>query len=137
MAARYLAGELRVASASACLKFINYCILLVLNYSNASLALPNIIAHPDADFLAIMLLIVLALCISAFFIRPLASGVGWATKTYSARANTKTSTCLAPPRNNARDAALAVAPEVITSSISTIDRPSMRAVIPSETLPAD
>ena len=30
MAARYLAGELRVASASACLKFINYCILLVL-----------------------------------------------------------------------------------------------------------
>ena len=79
MAARYLAGELRVASASACLKFINYCILLVLNYSNASLALPNIIAHPDADFLAIMLLIVLALCISAFLSGYLLSRVSCVT----------------------------------------------------------
>jgi len=66
MAARCLAGEMRVTSASAYVKLINYFILFVLNYSNASLTLPNVIAHPDIDFFAIMLLIVLALCISAF-----------------------------------------------------------------------
>jgi len=66
MAARSLAGEMRVTRASAYVKLINYFILFVLNYSNASLTLPNVIAHPDIDFFAIMLLIVLALCISAF-----------------------------------------------------------------------
>ncbi|MBO0733660.1 MAG: bile acid:sodium symporter [Methylocapsa sp.] len=66
MALRYLAGEQCVARAGAYLKLTNYCVLLLLNYSNASLALPDIIAHPDFDFLFIMLLIVLAYCVSGF-----------------------------------------------------------------------
>lgn len=66
LAARKLAGEQRVARASAHLKLANYCILLVLNYSNASLALPSLMANPDADFLLAMLSIVAALCASAF-----------------------------------------------------------------------
>lgn len=66
MAARVLAGEQRVAHASTHLKLANYCILLALNYSNASLALPSLIANPDADFLLVMLFIVTALCASAF-----------------------------------------------------------------------
>ena len=63
---RILAGESRVSGAKPYLKLTNYCVLLLLNYSNASLTLPNVVSHPDLDFLAIMLVIVLALCISAF-----------------------------------------------------------------------
>ena len=48
------------------LKIINYCILLSLNYSNASLTLPKVVSQPDIDFLAVTLTIVVALCISAF-----------------------------------------------------------------------
>jgi BASS family bile acid:Na+ symporter len=66
MAARRLTGDTRVTGASAYLKLINYFILFMLNYSNASLTLPNVIANPDMDFLAIILLIVLGLCISGF-----------------------------------------------------------------------
>jgi bile acid:Na+ symporter, BASS family len=41
--------------------------LLLLNYSNASVALPQVIAAPDWDFLAVTLSIVVVLCIVAFF----------------------------------------------------------------------
>ena len=61
-----LAGELLVTRAMPYLKIINYCILLLLNYSNASLTLPNVVSQPDMDFLAVTLTIVMALCISAF-----------------------------------------------------------------------
>jgi BASS family bile acid:Na+ symporter len=44
--------------------------LLLLNYSNASLALPQVLAQPDADFLILTLGIVIGLCIVAF-------GSGW------------------------------------------------------------
>jgi BASS family bile acid:Na+ symporter len=63
---RIFAGERCVSGATPYLKLTNYCVLLLLNYSNASLTLPNVVSHPDLDFLAIMLVIVLALCISAF-----------------------------------------------------------------------
>ncbi|HUI19515.1 MAG TPA: bile acid:sodium symporter [Methylocella sp.] len=63
---RFLAGEILVTRATPYLKLVNYCLLLILNYSNASLTLPSVLAHPDMDFLAIMLLIVLALCVIAF-----------------------------------------------------------------------
>ena len=63
---RFLAGAVQVARATPYLKLTNYCLLLILNYSNASLTLPGVISHPDIDFLAIMLLIVLALCVIAF-----------------------------------------------------------------------
>jgi len=45
---------------------MNYCVLALLTYSNASLALPKALAHPDIDFLIIILLIVVPLCLAAF-----------------------------------------------------------------------
>jgi len=64
--ARMLAGETLVTRAMSYLKLINYCVLLLLNYSNASLTLPNVVSQPDMNFLAVMLSIVIALCVSAF-----------------------------------------------------------------------
>ena len=64
--AHMLAGEIFISRAMPYLKIINYCILLLLNYSNASLTLPNVVSQPDMDFLAVTLTIVVALCISAF-----------------------------------------------------------------------
>ena len=64
--AHMLAGEILVTRVMPYLKIINYCILLLLNYSNASLTLPNVVSQPDMDFLAVTLTIVMALCISAF-----------------------------------------------------------------------
>jgi BASS family bile acid:Na+ symporter len=64
--ARMLAGEILVTRVMPNLKIINYCILLLLNYSNASLTLPKVVSQPDMDFLAVTLAIVVALCISAF-----------------------------------------------------------------------
>jgi BASS family bile acid:Na+ symporter len=40
--------------------------LLLLNYSNASLTLPSVVAHPDLDFLAIIFVIVTGMCAAAF-----------------------------------------------------------------------
>ena len=40
--------------------------LLVLNYSNASVSLPQAIAKPDVDFLVLTLGITTGLCIAAF-----------------------------------------------------------------------
>jgi len=62
----WLLGEHRVATAQPYLKLTNYCVLVLLNYSNASLTLPNALSQPDIDFLAVMLVIVVMLCIAAF-----------------------------------------------------------------------
>jgi BASS family bile acid:Na+ symporter len=59
-------GEARIDSAKHPLKLFNALNLLLLNYSNASLSLPGVLAQPDADFLLLTLGIVLGLCISAF-----------------------------------------------------------------------
>lgn len=59
-------GEQRVLKAKSNLKLVNYCVLVLLNYSNASITLPKIIAQPDLDFIGIMLAIVFALCLFAF-----------------------------------------------------------------------
>ncbi|MCL2384684.1 MAG: bile acid:sodium symporter [Alphaproteobacteria bacterium] len=63
---RLFAGDGQVTRVSPYLKLINFCLLLILNYSNASLTLPDVLAHLDSDFLAILLLIVCALCGVAF-----------------------------------------------------------------------
>ena len=47
---RIIARESCVSDATPYLKLTNYCVLLLLNYSNASLTLPNVISHPDLDF---------------------------------------------------------------------------------------
>jgi len=59
-------GETRTAAVKPRLKLVNLAILLVLNYSNASVSLPQAIAKPDLDFLAVTLVIVVGLCACAF-----------------------------------------------------------------------
>jgi BASS family bile acid:Na+ symporter len=53
------------------IKFINALDLLFLNYSNASVSLPQVITDHDLDFLAVTLGITAGLCLTAF-----ASGYG-------------------------------------------------------------
>jgi len=59
-------GTARIATVKPSLKLVNSGILLLLNYSNASVSLPQAIATPDVDFLAVTLTITLLLCIAAF-----------------------------------------------------------------------
>jgi BASS family bile acid:Na+ symporter len=59
-------GKGRVAAAAPTLKLVNSLNLLLLNYSNASVSLPETIANPDPDFLAVTLGIVVALGLLAF-----------------------------------------------------------------------
>jgi len=59
-------GKERVAVAKPYLKLVNLAVLLVLNYSNASVSLPQAVRYPDADFLAVTLTITIALCLVAF-----------------------------------------------------------------------
>jgi BASS family bile acid:Na+ symporter len=68
---RRLLGKERIAANRTNLKLANLAILLFLNYSNAAVSLPQTIAKPDLDFLAITLLITLLLCIVGF-------ATGWA-----------------------------------------------------------
>jgi BASS family bile acid:Na+ symporter len=70
MAARPVIGAARLARARPVLKLVNSVNLLLLNYANASVSLPQIVAAPDWDFLAVSLAVVVALCVSAF-------GSGW------------------------------------------------------------
>ncbi|OWK46444.1 bile acid:sodium symporter family protein [Fimbriiglobus ruber] len=75
---RQVAGGARVEAVRPALRLLNTAALLVLNYANAAVSLPQAIAHPDWDFLAAILVVVIGLCTLAF-----ASGavVGWATGT--------------------------------------------------------
>lgn len=61
-----LLGEHRIAVVMPYLKIVNYAVLILLNYSNASLTLPDALSQHDIDFLAIILVIVTALCTVAF-----------------------------------------------------------------------
>jgi BASS family bile acid:Na+ symporter len=70
MAARTVIGVGRLRLAQPVLKVVNSVNLLLLNYSNASVSLPEVVADPDWDFLAVTLAIVVALCVFAF-------GSGW------------------------------------------------------------
>jgi BASS family bile acid:Na+ symporter len=59
-------GETRVQAVKPLLKLGNAANLLLLNYSNASLSLPEMVADPDWDFLAVVLGIVVSLCVLSF-----------------------------------------------------------------------
>jgi len=48
------------------IKLVNSVVLLVLNYSNASVSLPKAVAEHDWDFLAVTLIITTGLCLTAF-----------------------------------------------------------------------
>jgi BASS family bile acid:Na+ symporter len=79
---RGVCGEEPVERARPLLKLVNSLDLLLLVYINASVSLPQAVAYPDADFLALILGVVAALCVAAF-----ASGwlTGWVLKADRAR----------------------------------------------------
>ena len=66
IAVRRLAGDARIDAMKPGIKLVNFAVLLALNYSNASASLPQVVANPDADFLAATLAIVAGLCVLAF-----------------------------------------------------------------------
>lgn len=59
-------GKEAIARAKPNLKLANAVVLIALNYANASVSLPEAVANPDADFLAVILAITLSLCILSF-----------------------------------------------------------------------
>jgi BASS family bile acid:Na+ symporter len=68
-------GKDTVARAKPTLKLANAVVLIVLNYANASVSLPEAVSNPDADFLAVILTITLSLCSLAF-------AAGWLIATW-------------------------------------------------------
>jgi BASS family bile acid:Na+ symporter len=66
----FVFGEGRLRSLRTGLKLGNYVVLLLLNYSNASTALPQAFGNPDADFLAFVFSTTVTFCVAAF-------GSGW------------------------------------------------------------
>jgi BASS family bile acid:Na+ symporter len=48
------------------LKLVNCLILLALNYTNGAVSLPEVVAYPDWDFLALTLGVAALLCVAAF-----------------------------------------------------------------------
>jgi bile acid:Na+ symporter, BASS family len=66
MTMRAALGKDRVHQAKPALTLLNSACLLLLNYSNASVSLPQVITHPDWEYLGLLLLVVLALCGLAF-----------------------------------------------------------------------
>jgi BASS family bile acid:Na+ symporter len=66
LALRLSAGAARLSALKPVLKAANMTVLLFLNYANASASLPQAIANPDLDFLAVTLAIVVGLCATMF-----------------------------------------------------------------------
>lgn len=66
----FACGEAVVRPIRVALKLANYVILLLLNYSNASTALPQALGKPDVDYLIFIGGITFALCVAAY-------GSGW------------------------------------------------------------
>jgi BASS family bile acid:Na+ symporter len=63
---RLVLGDARITAAKPQVKLLNSLNLLVLNYSNASVSLPQAWAEPDWDFLSVILIIVVGMCVLAF-----------------------------------------------------------------------
>src|SRR5690242_20582443 len=66
IAARLMVSEDGQTGGMVYLKLINSIVLLLLNYSNASVSLPQAMAERDYDFLAITLAITAGLCLALF-----------------------------------------------------------------------
>ena len=71
LAVRFAVPETRLTAVMPFIKLINSIVLLLLNYSNGSVSLPQAVADRDFDFLAVTLGITTGLCVTAF-----ASGYG-------------------------------------------------------------
>jgi BASS family bile acid:Na+ symporter len=59
-------GEARLTPVRPHLQLVNSVVLLVLNYVNAAVSLPTVVAHADWEVLGAMLAVVVALCVLAF-----------------------------------------------------------------------
>ncbi len=66
IAVRLIVVEDWVVGGMPYLKLINSIVLLLLNYSNAAVSLPQAIADQDYDFLAVTLVISAGLCLTLF-----------------------------------------------------------------------
>ncbi len=66
IAAHALLGEERTASLKPFLKLANFITLLILNYSNASISLPEVFSNPDWDLLVFVLFTTWIVCSVAF-----------------------------------------------------------------------
>ncbi|TKB70591.1 MAG: Na+-dependent transporter [Nitrospira sp.] len=66
LAVRFVAPEAQLTAIMPFIKLINAVVLLLLNYSNGSVSLPQAIADRDYDFLAVTLAITAGLCVTAF-----------------------------------------------------------------------
>lgn len=66
LAVRFVAPESQLTAIMPVIKLINAVVLLLLNYSNGSVSLPQAIADRDFDFLAVTLAITMGLCVTAF-----------------------------------------------------------------------
>ena len=64
--ARRAIGEERAARAGSGLKLLSATVLLLLCYMNAAVALPQAVAEQDWDFLAVLFVLVAALCVGCF-----------------------------------------------------------------------
>ncbi|MEK4031745.1 bile acid:sodium symporter [Methylocystis sp. IM3] len=66
LAAGQVMGAARIDRVTPYVKLANFAVLVLLNYSNATLVLPKVVSLPDADFLAAVLVIVSVLCVAGF-----------------------------------------------------------------------
>ena len=66
LAVRFVVPEATLTAIMPFIKLINAVVLLLLNYSNGSVSLPQAVADRDYDFLAVTLAITAGLCITAF-----------------------------------------------------------------------
>lgn len=67
IASRFVLGNQQVASVKPRLKMANALVLLLLNYANAAVSLPEAVSNPDADFVFVIVAITSLLCAANFF----------------------------------------------------------------------
>jgi BASS family bile acid:Na+ symporter len=107
-----LIGENWVMKAQPILKTINSIVLLILIYSNASMAIPQAFSDPDWQFLFLISVVTLCLCLAAF-------GAGWLIgKILKATKDDTTSLIFGLGMNNN-------ATGLVFSSITMSDKPLM------------
>jgi len=109
---RRLMGERRYAEQQTLLKLFNYIILILLNYSNASLTLPGALSEMDLDLLALILLVVTSLCFAAF-----ASGY-WLADVFQADRNSRIALMFGLGMNNNGTG-------LVLASVALVDHPQV------------
>ena len=71
---RHFAGERRVTAVTPVIKTVNLVDILLLCYSNASAALPRVVAHPDVDLLVLVAVVAAGVCAACFLLGRWLSG---------------------------------------------------------------